>query len=166
MINDDYWLFYHNLISFSCLQACSYYLHLHYLPITPSAFIESVQTACANGREVGGASETPLWRPPLTTITVSKKRNWLQQSSLGKNHCTKDELQGMLGAEEEGSQGSHQPPTSPSPSPDQIRPSGGASSRHLHLHLPQVSLDIFLLRTSDSLFFHVHVVDFKLQLVS
>ncbi|XP_038571183.1 rho GTPase-activating protein SYDE2 isoform X2 [Micropterus salmoides] len=100
------------------------------------AFIENVQTPCANGREVGRANES--WRPPLTTITVSKKRNWLQQSSLGKNHCSKDELQGMLGAEEDGSQGSHQPPPPPSPSPDHLRPSGGAPSRPVRLHLPQV----------------------------
>ncbi|XP_044056946.1 rho GTPase-activating protein SYDE2 isoform X2 [Siniperca chuatsi] len=100
------------------------------------AFIENVPTPCANGREVGRANES--WRPPLTTITVSKKRNWLQQSSLGKNHCTKDELQGMLGAEEEGSQGSHQPPPPPSPSPDHLRPTGGVPSRPVRLHLPQV----------------------------
>ncbi|XP_045905899.1 rho GTPase-activating protein SYDE2 isoform X2 [Micropterus dolomieu] len=105
-------------------------------PVYPNAFIENVQTPCANGREVGRANES--WRPPLTTITVSKKRNWLQQSSLGKNHCSKDELQGMLGAEEEGSQGSHQPPPPPSPSPDHLRPSGGAPSRPVRLHLPQV----------------------------
>ncbi|XP_070765068.1 rho GTPase-activating protein SYDE2 [Enoplosus armatus] len=102
----------------------------------PPAFIENVQTPCANGREAGRASESR--RPPLTTITVSKKRNWLQQSSLGKNPCAKEELQGMLGAEEEGSQGSHQPPPSPSPSPDHLRPLGGAPSRPVRLHLPQV----------------------------
>ncbi|XP_076582487.1 rho GTPase-activating protein SYDE2 isoform X1 [Chaetodon auriga] len=104
------------------------------------AFIENAQTPCANGREVGRASETPSWRPPLTTITVSKKRNWLQQSSLGKNQCAKEELQGMLGAEEEGSQGSHQPTPPPSPSPDHLRPSGGAPSRPVRLHLPQVNV--------------------------
>ncbi|XP_071342529.1 rho GTPase-activating protein SYDE2 isoform X2 [Trachinotus anak] len=103
------------------------------------AFIENVQTPCANGREVGRATEPPSWRQPLTTITVSKKRNWLQQSSLGKNHCTKDELQGMLGAEEEGGQGSHQPPPPPSPSPDHLRPIRGAPQRPVHLQLPQVS---------------------------
>ncbi|XP_049910234.1 rho GTPase-activating protein SYDE2 isoform X1 [Epinephelus moara] len=101
------------------------------------AFIENVQTPCANGREVGRASESSSWRPPLTTITVSKKRNWLQQSSLGKNQCAKDELQGMLGAEEEGS---HQSPPPPSPSPDHLRPSGGAPSRPARLHLPQVNV--------------------------
>uniref|UniRef100_A0A8C2XNT3 Synapse defective Rho GTPase homolog 2 n=2 Tax=Cyclopterus lumpus TaxID=8103 RepID=A0A8C2XNT3_CYCLU len=101
------------------------------------AFIENVQTPCANGREVGRASESSSWRPPLTTITVSKKRNWLQQSSLGKNPCTKDELQGMLGAEEEGS---HLPPPPPSPSPDHLRHSGGASSRPARLHLPQITV--------------------------
>ncbi|XP_010785754.1 rho GTPase-activating protein SYDE2 isoform X3 [Notothenia coriiceps] len=101
------------------------------------AFIENVQTPCANGREVGRANESSLWRPPLTTITVSKKRNWLQQSSLGKNQCTKDELQGMLGAEEEGP---NQLPPPPSPSPDHLRPSGAAPSRPARLHLPQASI--------------------------
>ncbi|XP_034002320.1 rho GTPase-activating protein SYDE2 isoform X2 [Trematomus bernacchii] len=101
------------------------------------AFIENVQTPCANGREVGRANESSSWRPPLTTITVSKKRNWLQQSSLGKNQCTKDELQGMLGAEEEGP---NQLPPPPSPSPDHLRPSGAAPSRPARLHLPQTSV--------------------------
>ncbi|XP_033936658.1 rho GTPase-activating protein SYDE2 isoform X3 [Pseudochaenichthys georgianus] len=101
------------------------------------AFIENVQTPCANGREVGRANESSSWRPPLTTITVSKKRNWLQQSSLGKNQCTKDELQGMQGAEEEGP---NQLPPPPSPSPDHLRPSGAAPSRPARLHLPQTSV--------------------------
>uniref|UniRef100_UPI003AAB8ED5 rho GTPase-activating protein SYDE2 n=1 Tax=Centroberyx gerrardi TaxID=166262 RepID=UPI003AAB8ED5 len=105
------------------------------------AFIENVQGPCANGREVGRANEPSLWRPPLNTITVSKKRNWLQQSSLGKTHGAKDEPQGMLGAEEESGQGPHQPPPPPSPSPDHLRPpGGGAPSRPLRLHLPQVSV--------------------------
>ncbi|XP_044216727.1 rho GTPase-activating protein SYDE2 isoform X2 [Thunnus albacares] len=104
------------------------------------AFIENVQTPCANSREVGKANDLSTWRPHLNTITVSKKRNWLQQSSLGRNHCTKDELQGMLGAEEEGCQYSHQLPPPPSPSPDHLRPSGGAPSRPVRLHLPQVSV--------------------------
>uniref|UniRef100_A0A3Q4HSH3 Synapse defective Rho GTPase homolog 2 n=1 Tax=Neolamprologus brichardi TaxID=32507 RepID=A0A3Q4HSH3_NEOBR len=94
-----------------------------------STFIENVQTSCANSREAGRTNESSSWRPQLTTITVSKKRNWLQQSSLGKNQCTKDELQGMLGADEEGSQGFHQPLPSPSPSPDHLRPSRGAPPR-------------------------------------
>ncbi|XP_074524399.1 rho GTPase-activating protein SYDE2 isoform X2 [Halichoeres trimaculatus] len=97
------------------------------------AFIETLQT---NGRELGRACESPSWRPPLTTITVSKKRNWLQQSSLGKNHCSKEEQQGMLGAEEESVQSSHQPPPPPSPSPDHLKP----SARPVRLHLPQVSV--------------------------
>ncbi|KAM7409819.1 hypothetical protein PAMA_001358 [Pampus argenteus] len=104
------------------------------------AFIENVQTPCANSREVGRANELSTWRPHLNTITVSKKRNWLQQSSLGRNHCTKDELQGMLGAEEEACQYSHQPPPPPSPSPDHLRSSGGAPSRPVRLQLPQVSV--------------------------
>ncbi|XP_023250280.1 rho GTPase-activating protein SYDE2 isoform X2 [Seriola lalandi dorsalis] len=103
------------------------------------AFIENVQTPCANGREVGRATEPSSWRQPLTTITVSKKRNWLQQSSLRKNHCTKDEQQGMLGAEDEGGQASHQPPPPPSPSPDHLRPLRGATPRPVHLQLPQVA---------------------------
>ncbi|XP_040895944.1 rho GTPase-activating protein SYDE2 isoform X1 [Toxotes jaculatrix] len=104
------------------------------------AFIENVQTPCANVHEVGRATEPSAWRQPLTTITVSKKRNWLQQSSLGKNHCAKDEPQGMLGAEEEGGQGSHQPPPPPCPSPDHLRPLGGAPPRPVRLQLPQVSV--------------------------
>ncbi|XP_029939194.1 rho GTPase-activating protein SYDE2 [Salarias fasciatus] len=102
------------------------------------AFIETVQTSCTNSREAGRATEPLSWRPQLTTITVSKKRNWLQQSSLVKNQCTKDELQGMLGAEEEG-QGSHQLPPPPSPSPDHLRPLGGATPRPVRLQLLQVS---------------------------
>lgn len=104
------------------------------------AFIENVQPPCANGREGGRATEPSGWRPPLNTITVSKKRNWLQQSSLGKNHCTKDELQGMLGAEEEGGQGSHHQPPPPSPSPDHLRPAGGAPPRPVRLNLPQINI--------------------------
>nr|XP_043899785.1 rho GTPase-activating protein SYDE2 isoform X2 [Solea senegalensis] len=107
------------------------------------AFIENVQTPCANGREVARSTEPSSWRQPLTTITVSKKRNWLQQSSLGRNHCPKDEQpQGMLGADEEGGQCFHQPPPPPSPSPDHLRPSGGAPAplRPVRLQLPQVSV--------------------------
>ncbi|KAF3690644.1 Rho GTPase-activating protein SYDE2 Synapse defective protein 1 -like protein 2 [Channa argus] len=103
------------------------------------AFIDSVQTSYANGREVGKTNEPSSWRPPLTTITVSKKRNWLQQSALGKN-CTKEEPQGMLGAEEEGGQVSHQPRPSPSPSPDHLRPPGGGPPQSVCLQLPQVSV--------------------------
>uniref|UniRef100_A0A3P8WRW0 Synapse defective Rho GTPase homolog 2 n=1 Tax=Cynoglossus semilaevis TaxID=244447 RepID=A0A3P8WRW0_CYNSE len=65
------------------------------------------------------------WRQPLTTITVSKKRNWLQQSTLGKSYNTRDEPQGMLGAEEENSHGFCQLPPPSSPSPDHLKPSGG-----------------------------------------
>ncbi|XP_069009200.1 rho GTPase-activating protein SYDE2 isoform X2 [Embiotoca jacksoni] len=106
--------------------------------LSPSAIIENVQTPCVNGREAGRTNEPSSWRPQLTTITVSKKRNWLQQSSLAKNHCAKDELQGMLGNEEEVNQGSHQPPPPPSPSPDHLRPSGGAPPRPARLQLPQI----------------------------
>lgn len=97
--------------------------------VAPSALIENVQT-----REVGRASELPTWRPHLNPITVSKKRNWLQQSSLGRSHPTKEEPPGLLGAEEE----QQQPPPPPSPSPEHLRPSGGAPSRPARLHLPQV----------------------------
>lgn len=106
--------------------------HIVYFSIAPSVFIENVH-------EVGKTNESSTWRPPLTTITVSKKRKWLQQSALGKNHCTKEEPQGMLGAEEEGNQGSHQQPPPPSPSPDHLRPPGGAHPRPVRLQLPQVS---------------------------
>ncbi|KAM4549222.1 rho GTPase-activating protein SYDE2 isoform 1-T1 [Odontesthes bonariensis] len=102
------------------------------------AFIENVHTACANGREVSRLNEPSSWRPQLTTITVSKKRNWLQQSSQAKNHCSKEELQGMLGVEEEGSQ----PPPPPSPSLDHLRPAGGALPRPVRLQLPQVSVGL------------------------
>ncbi|XP_015826513.3 rho GTPase-activating protein SYDE2 [Nothobranchius furzeri] len=102
------------------------------------AFITSFQTPCANGQEVSRSTTEPSpWRPQLTTITVSKKRNWLQQSSQSKSLCTRDELQG---AEEEGSQCSHQlPPPPPSPSPDHLRPTGGAPPRPVRLQLPQVT---------------------------
>ncbi|KAM9831542.1 rho GTPase-activating protein SYDE2 [Neosynchiropus ocellatus] len=96
------------------------------------AFIENFQT-----REGGRPSEVPTWRPHLNTITVSKKRNWLQQSSLGRNQCSKEEQQCTVGAEEEGSQ--YLPP-SPSPSPEHLRPPGGGSSRSARLHLPQVNI--------------------------
>lgn len=133
--DDDYQHFCANQISFLMPERnCN-----SVILFTPLAFIENVQPPFANGREVGRPGETQAsWRPPLTTITVSKKRNWLQQSTPVKNHCTKDELQGMLGAEEEGSQSSHQPPAPPSL--DQMRTSGGVASRPVRQHLPQVSL--------------------------
>ncbi|KAJ0032616.1 hypothetical protein NQD34_002697 [Periophthalmus magnuspinnatus] len=103
---------------------------------TQPAFIENIQPAsCANGRE--GTTETSGWRPPLNTITVSKKRNWLQQSSLGKSHFNKDETQGILGAEEEGSHLQH---PSPSPSPDHLKNTGSTPSRPARLLLPQVNI--------------------------
>ncbi|KAM9385613.1 rho GTPase-activating protein SYDE2 [Pholidichthys leucotaenia] len=104
------------------------------------AFFETVQIPCGNGRDVGRTSEPSSWRPQLTTITVSKKRNWLQQSSLVKSHYTKDELQGVLGAEEEASQGSYQLPPPPSPPPDHLRPSGGAPPQLAHLQLLQAKV--------------------------
>ncbi|KAM4739436.1 rho GTPase-activating protein SYDE2 isoform 2-T2 [Anableps anableps] len=99
------------------------------------AFIENFQTPCANGRETSRlTSEPSSWSPQLTTtITVSKKRNWLQQSSQSKSHCTKDELQGMLGAED----GSQLPPP-PSPSPEFVRSTGGAPPRPVRPQIPQV----------------------------
>ncbi|XP_060934153.1 rho GTPase-activating protein SYDE2 [Limanda limanda] len=109
--------------------------HHHHHQQQQPAFIENVLTPFANGREPARAAEPSSRRPPLTTITVSKKRNWLQQSSHGKSHCPKDELERTLGAEEEGS---HQPPPPPSPSPDHLRPPGGAPPRPVRLQLPQV----------------------------
>ncbi|MEQ2238192.1 hypothetical protein ILYODFUR_030738, partial [Ilyodon furcidens] len=105
---------------------------------TLSAFIENFQTPCANGIEAGRTTNDPSsWSPQLTTtITVSKKRNWLQQSSLAKSQCTKDELQGMLGAEE-SSQCSHQLAPPPSPSPEFVRSTSGAPSRPVLLQIPQ-----------------------------
>ncbi|XP_041863135.1 rho GTPase-activating protein SYDE2 isoform X2 [Melanotaenia boesemani] len=104
------------------------------------AFFENVQIPCANGREVSRPNNEPLsWRPQLTTITVSKKRNWLQQSSQVKNHY-RDELQGMLGVDEESSQGSHQPPPPPSPSPDNQKPTGGTPPRPVRLQLLEVNV--------------------------
>ncbi|XP_051929254.1 rho GTPase-activating protein SYDE2 [Hippocampus zosterae] len=98
-----------------------------------SALTENVQT-----QEAARASELSARRPHLHTITVAKKRNWLQQSTNGKNHCNKDELQGKLAAEEEAST---QLPPPPSPSPEQMRSSGATSSSLPgHLPLPKVSV--------------------------
>ncbi|XP_061594653.1 rho GTPase-activating protein SYDE2 isoform X2 [Cololabis saira] len=100
-------------------------------------FIENVQTACPNGREVGRSHNEPSsWRPQLTTITVSKKRNWLQQSSQGRNPSARD---GMLGAEEDAVLGSQQPPP-PSPSPDHLRPATGAPARPANPQPPQAKV--------------------------
>ncbi|KAJ3599535.1 hypothetical protein NHX12_033494 [Muraenolepis orangiensis] len=67
------------------------------------------------------------------SITVSKKRNWLQQSSLGRLPSAsglEDEPHGGLGAEEEAGQTPHpQPAVPPGSSVDLLRP-----------HLPQVSV--------------------------
>ncbi|XP_017276050.1 rho GTPase-activating protein SYDE2 [Kryptolebias marmoratus] len=105
------------------------------------AFIENFQAPCANDREVSrSTNEPPSWRPQLTTITVSKKRNWLQQSSQGRGQFIKDELQEVLGAEEEGSHVLHQLPPPPSPSPDHLRHAGGAPPRPVRLQLPQVTV--------------------------
>ncbi|XP_077440875.1 rho GTPase-activating protein SYDE2 [Vanacampus margaritifer] len=95
-----------------------------------SALTENVPT-----QEAARANELSAWRPHLHTITVAKKRNWLQQSTLGKNHCNKDELQEKLGAEEEACLGYAQ--LSPSPPPEEMRSSGAPSSRPAHLHLPK-----------------------------
>ncbi|XP_049588013.1 rho GTPase-activating protein SYDE2 isoform X2 [Syngnathus scovelli] len=110
----------------------------------------SALTENAPWQEAARANELSAWRPHLHTITVGKKRNWLQQSTLGNNHCTKDELQaGKPGAEEELGLAYSQPqqppppPPPPSPSPEQLTSSGGAppASRPAHLHLPEVSVD-------------------------
>lgn len=87
----------------------------------------------------GKAVETSLWRPPLNTITVSKKRNWLQQSSGRPHHTTQDDSQCILGAEEENGHG-HTPRPPPSPSPEYLKPPGPPPSRPLRLQLPQVSM--------------------------
>ncbi|XP_061682134.1 rho GTPase-activating protein SYDE2 [Syngnathoides biaculeatus] len=101
-----------------------------------SALIENAQT-----QETARANELSAWRPHLHTITVAKKRNWLQQSTLGKgNYYSKDELQGKLAAEEEACQGYPQLPPLPSPSPEQMISSGAPSARPAHLHLPKVSV--------------------------
>ncbi|CAG5863540.1 unnamed protein product [Menidia menidia] len=108
--------------------------HGAFLSTAPPAFIEN-----ANGREAGRLSEPSSWRPQITTITVSKKRNWLQQSSQARNHCAREE---MLGAEEEGGPCPYQTPPPPSPSPDHLRPAGGAPTRPVRLQLPQVSIGL------------------------
>ncbi|XP_061539313.1 rho GTPase-activating protein SYDE2 [Phycodurus eques] len=101
-----------------------------------SALIENAQT-----QEAARANELSAWRPHLHSITVAKKRNWLQQSTLGKgNHSSKDELQGKLGAEEEACLGYPQLPPPPSPSPEQLRCSGSPTARPAHLHQPKVSV--------------------------
>lgn len=106
-------------------------------PVLQSALIENVQGSLASGCEVtrGRTHEPALWRPPLNSITVSKKRNWLQQSS-GKHPATSDDTQSQ---EEDPTlaQGS-QPP--PNPGPDSLRPPGPPIVRPLRLLLPQVSL--------------------------
>ncbi|RVE73576.1 hypothetical protein OJAV_G00032730 [Oryzias javanicus] len=104
-------------------------------PQQQPAFIENAQMAHANGRST---NELSSWKPQQISITVSKKRNWLQQSYQAKNFCTREDLHGMLGVEEEGSQGSHQPPPPPSPSPDGLRSSAVAPPRPVRLQLPQM----------------------------
>ncbi|XP_013978844.2 rho GTPase-activating protein SYDE2 isoform X1 [Salmo salar] len=106
-----------------------------------SALIENVHSSYSDRREVGEgkASELSLWRPPLNTITVSKKRNWLQQSSGRPHHTTQDDSQCILGAEEENGHG-HTPRPPPSPSPEYLKPPGPPPSRPLRLQLPQVSM--------------------------
>ncbi|XP_057696821.1 rho GTPase-activating protein SYDE2 [Corythoichthys intestinalis] len=98
-----------------------------------SALIENVQT-----QEASRAIELSARRPHLHSITVAKKRNWLQQSTLGKNHCNKDELQGMLGPEEEGYLGYPQLPPPSSPSSEQMS-SGAPVSHPSHLNVHKVS---------------------------
>uniref|UniRef100_A0A8C7WTS7 Synapse defective Rho GTPase homolog 2 n=1 Tax=Oryzias sinensis TaxID=183150 RepID=A0A8C7WTS7_9TELE len=101
------------------------------------AFIENAQMAHANGRST---SELSPWKPQQISITVSKKRNWLQQSYQAKNFCTREDLHGMLGVEEEDSQGSLQPPPPPSLSPDGLRFSAIAPPRPVRLQLPQMDV--------------------------
>ncbi|KAI1891993.1 hypothetical protein AGOR_G00149420 [Albula goreensis] len=75
-----------------------------------SALIENVHSSITASREVR-VSAVGEHRPPLNTITVSKKRNWLQQSS-GKDGLP---TAGVL--EDQG-----QVATPPSPPPESQRP--------------------------------------------
>ncbi|KAM9530420.1 rho GTPase-activating protein SYDE2-like isoform 1-T1 [Salvelinus alpinus] len=105
-----------------------------------SALIKNDHSSFSNGLDVGRgkAVETSLWRPPLNTITVSKKRNWLQQSS-GRPHHATDDPQYLLGAEEYNGHG--QAPLPPlSPSPENLNPPGPTLSHPLRLHLPLVRM--------------------------
>ncbi|XP_034035404.1 rho GTPase-activating protein SYDE2 isoform X2 [Thalassophryne amazonica] len=108
--------------------------------VSREAFIENAQSSCTNSREADRINEPPSWRPPLNTITVSKKRNWLQQSSLTKTNCIKDEMQGVFSSEEESSQNSHQLATPPTPTSDHVKPSGEVLPRPVWLQLPQISI--------------------------
>ncbi|KAL1022762.1 hypothetical protein UPYG_G00031970 [Umbra pygmaea] len=102
-----------------------------------SVLIENVNSSYSNGREVGQASEPSPSRPPLNTITVSKKRNWLQQSS-GRPHLTTDDPQWILGAEEDRHGQAPRPP--PSPSPENLKPPVPPPSCPLRLQLAQVGV--------------------------
>ncbi|XP_062308329.1 rho GTPase-activating protein SYDE2 isoform X1 [Osmerus eperlanus] len=112
-------------------------------PLSPShsalqsALIENVHSSYSNGCELAGgkAIDPSPWRPPHNNITVSKKRNWLQQSS-GKPHAS-DDVQGPPGAEEDGGPAPRPPP---SPSPENLRLLRPPPSRPLRLNLPQVSV--------------------------
>lgn len=86
----------------------------------------------------GKAVETSLWRPPLNTITVSKKRNWLQQSS-GRPHHATDDPRYRLGAEEYNGHG-QAPLSTLSSSPENLNPPGPTLSHPLCLHLPLVRM--------------------------
>ncbi|XP_061096420.1 rho GTPase-activating protein SYDE2 isoform X1 [Conger conger] len=94
-----------------------------------SALIENVNSSIAAARElrVGIYSES---RPPLNTITVSKKRNWLQQSS------GKDGLVAMGEAEDQG-------PTANFPSEVRRPAPPAAPAGHckpLRLHLSHITV--------------------------
>ncbi|XP_059922782.1 rho GTPase-activating protein SYDE2 isoform X2 [Gadus macrocephalus] len=90
----------------------------------------------AQGREPNQRpNEPPGCRSMLNSITVSKKRNWLQQSSLGRVHGVEEPL-GDLGADEEGGQ----PLIRPSSSPELLMPPGVSLSRPVRFHLPQAQV--------------------------
>ncbi|XP_077463300.1 rho GTPase-activating protein SYDE2 isoform X1 [Stigmatopora argus] len=98
-----------------------------------SALIENVQA-----QESSRENELSARRPHLHSITVAKKRNWLQQSTIGKNHSNKDEVQGKLGPEEDVFLGYPQPPSSPSA--EQTRSAGALTPRPSPLQIHKVSV--------------------------
>ena len=117
----------------------------------------SVPDENAQGREPNQRpNEPPGCRSMLNSITVSKKRNWLQQSSLGRVHGVEEPL-GDLGADEEGGQAPRdQPLIRPSSSPELLMPPGVSSSRPVRFHLPQVLVIIgFLIQMWRALYWRI-----------
>ncbi|KAG7487756.1 hypothetical protein MATL_G00026780 [Megalops atlanticus] len=103
-----------------------------------SALIENVHSSITATREVR-VSKLNESRPPLNTITVSKKRNWLQQSS-GKGHAPEDGLVTVGTVDDQG-----QVPSPPSPSAEghkpvpPFAPTGPCKPPRLHLSHTSVS---------------------------